>query len=189
MTVLGSLLFAAGAHAVTPLFAAGAHAVTPPPLPPVPIPSLTLTPPPSYLGAPATANPVRGTGRIPHNPFMAANGLSLIHDDGWQTDAITWGGPLGSSPKMLSSDINRDCGSITFDRQGRVLSVCVGAPGPQLYMFDPNTLATLDTFMLPGRNYVPSNVFQDYTGGGYFYVDNHDQVVTATTTRHIYVIS
>jgi hypothetical protein len=158
-------------------------------LPPLPIPSFTPTPPASYQGAPATAQPVRGTGPIPHNRFMAPNGVSLIHDDGWQTDAIAWGGPLGRSPHEISSDINRDCGSITFDRRGRVLSVCVGASGPELYMFDPSTLATLDTFMLPPRNYVPSNVFQDYTGGGYFYLDNHDQVVTATTTRHIYVIS
>jgi hypothetical protein len=158
-------------------------------LPPVPIPSLTPTPPPSYQGAPAVAHPVRGTAPTPRNPFMAANGLSLIHDDGWQTDAIRWGGPLGHSPHQVSSDINRDCGSITFDRRGRVLSVCVGASGPELYMFDPTTLATLDSFMLPPRNYVPSNVFQDYTGGGYFYLDNQDRVVTATTTRHIYVIS
>ncbi len=36
---------------------------------------------------------------------------------------------------------------------------------------------------------MPSNAFQDFTGGGYFYLDNHDRIVTATTTRHIYVIA
>ena len=56
-------------------------------------------------------------------------------------------------------------------------------------MFDPNTLATLATFSLPPRQSVPSNLFQDYTGGGYFYLDNHDEVVTSTTTHHIYVIA
>src|SRR5205807_7596545 len=93
------------------------------------------------------------------------------------------------SPKTVSSYIQRDCGSITFDRQGRVVSICVGASGPQLYMFDPNTLDTLATFQLPPRQDVPSNIFQDFTGGGYFYLDNQDRVVTSTTTKHVYVIA
>jgi hypothetical protein len=89
----------------------------------------------------------------------------------------------------LSSLIVRDCGSIAFDRRGRLLSVCVGLAGPRLYMFDPATLATLATFALPPRQTTAGNIFQDYTGGGYFYLDNRDRVVTATTTRHIYVIA
>jgi hypothetical protein len=120
---------------------------------------------------------------------MAPNGASEIHNDGWQTNAFTWGGPLGRSPQTMSTMIIKDCGSITFDSMGRVVSVCVGASGPQLYMFDPNTLETLATFSLPPRQSVPSNLFQDYRGGGYFYLDDHDQVVTATTTHHIYVIA
>jgi hypothetical protein len=116
---------------------------------------------------------------------MAPNGRSEIHNDGWQTNAFTWGGPLGRSPRTLSSLLVRDCASITFDRQGRVVSICVGASGPQLYMFDPGTLATLATFSLPPRQSVPDNLFQDFTGGGYFYLDNRDRVVTATTTRNL----
>jgi hypothetical protein len=160
------------------------------PIPAVPIPSAPLpAPPPAYIGAPASAHPVRGVPRTPQNPHMAPNGKSGIHNDGWQTNAFTWGGPLGRSPQQLSAMIVRDCGSITFDQQGRVVSVCVGIAGPQLYMFDPNSLATLATFSLPPRQSLPSNLFQDFTGGGYFYLDDHDQVVTSTTTRHIYVIS
>ncbi len=56
-------------------------------------------------------------------------------------------------------------------------------------MFDPNTLETLATFQLPPRQHLPSNLFQDFTGGGYFYLDNQDRVVAATTTHHIYVIA
>ncbi len=59
-------------------------------------------------------------------------------------------------------------------------------------MFDPNTLATLATFSLPGRSAeelsLYPNFFQDFSSGGYFYLNNHDQVVTGTTTQHIYVI-
>jgi hypothetical protein len=131
---------------------------------------------------------VEGIPATPQNPFMAPNGKSEIHDDGWQTDVNWWGGPLGRSPQTLSSDLNRDCGSITFDRQGRVISICVGATG-QLFMFDPNTLATLATFTPPPRQQIPSNIFQDFTGGGYFYLDNQDEVMAATTTHHIYVIA
>jgi hypothetical protein len=156
---------------------------------PTPIPSVAVPPPPQFVGATATPHPIRGVPATPRNPFMAPNGESEIHDDGWQTDVNTWGGPLGHSPATISSDIQHDCGSITFDRQGRVVSVCVGLAGPQLYMFDPNTLETLATFSLPPRQDVPSNPFQDFTGGGYFYLDNQDRVVTATTTKHILVIA
>jgi hypothetical protein len=120
---------------------------------------------------------------------MAPNGTSEIHDDGWQTDVTRWGGPLGHRPQTISNYVMHDCGSITFDRKGRVVSVCIGLSGPELFMFNPKTLATIATFMLPPRQSVPNNVFQDFTGGGYFYLDSHDRVVAATTTRHIYVIA
>ena len=155
----------------------------------IPIPTLNVPPAPAFIGSPASAHRVPGIPPIPRNPFMAANGQSEIHDDGWQTDVNAWGGPLGRTPQTISSDLNRDCGSITFDRQGRVISICVGASGPELYMFDPKTLDTLATFMLPPRQSIPSNIFQDFTGGGYFYLDNQDRVVTSTTTHHIYVIA
>jgi len=167
---------------------------TSPPVPPVPIPSVAVPPPASYEGAPATPHAVRGTGSVPHNPFMGPNGESEIHDDGWQTDAYAWSGPLGRSPQTSSSYLapGRDCGSIAFDSRGRVVSICISASGPELYMFDPNTLATLATFSLPLRTpedvLLNPNIFQDFSNGGYFYLDNHDQVVTATTTQHIYVI-
>ena len=83
-----------------------ASALSLPPLPPLPslpvpsgptpIPSVAVPAPAAYSGAPATPHPVRGTGTVPHNPFMAPNGESEIHDDGWQTDAYSWSGPLGA---------------------------------------------------------------------------------------------
>jgi hypothetical protein len=166
---------------------------TPPTIPltvttvPVTIPSLPGAP--AFLGRPATPHPIAGVPATPQNPFMAPNGRSEIHDDGWQTDFYTWRGPLGRAPVTLSSQLGRECGSIAFDRLGRILSICVGLSGPQLYMLDSHTLATLATFALPPRQSVPSNPFQDFTGGGYFYLDSHDRVVTATTTHHIWVIA
>jgi hypothetical protein len=173
------------AAAVLAVAAAPAAAQTPP----VPIPTLNVPPAPAYIGAPATPHPVGGIPATPQNPFMAPNGLSEIHDDGWQTDVNWWGGPLGNQPQQVSNYLNRDCGSITFDRQGRVISVCVGVSGPELYMFDPGTLETLASFQLPTRQHAPSNLFQDFTGGGYFYLDNQDRVIAGTTTHHIFVIA
>ena len=154
----------------------------------IPIPSLSTVP--SYLGHPAAPHPIH-VPLPPRNPFMAANGVSEIHNDGWQSDAYAWSGPLGRSPQTLSEMLtpSRDCGSIAFDRRGRVISVCVGISGPELFMFDPRTLKILTSLRLPPRQTVSGNIFQDYTGGGYFYLDNRDRVVTATTTRHIYVIA
>jgi hypothetical protein len=157
--------------------------------PSTPIPSSGVPPAKTFVGHTAKAHPIRGVPRTPQNPFMASNGTSEIHDDAWQTDVSRWGGPMGRKPLTVSNYIQHDCGSITFDSKGRVVSVCVGIPGPQLYMFDPRTLATLATFKLPPRQSVPSNIFQDFTGGGYFYLNNRDQVVVATTTKHIYVIA
>jgi hypothetical protein len=179
LILLGLLAIAPAAGASLPL----------PATPPVPIPSPDMPPAPTFTGAPATAHPITGIPRTPRNRFMAPNGTSEIHDDAWQTDAYTWAGPLGRAPVLSSALINHDCGSITFDAQGRAVSVCVGLSGPELYMFDPHTLATLATFALPPRQSLPTNPFQDFTGGGYFYLDAQDRVVTATTTRHILVIA
>jgi hypothetical protein len=147
--------------------------------------------PPAFLGKPAVPRAVHGVAATPRSPLMAANGRSEIHNDAWQTDAYRGGGPLGRSPRTLSAMLvpGGDCGSITFDKRGRLISICVGVAGPRLYMFDASTLSVLASFALPPRQDIPSNIFQDYTGGGYFYLDSHDRVVTATTTKHIYVIA
>jgi hypothetical protein len=122
---------------------------------------------------------------------MAPNGRSEIHNDAWQTDAYRWGGPLGRSLQTPSTSLGRDCGSITFDRRGRIVTICVGLGGSELFMIDGRTLDTLATFNLPPRQTLApgANIFQDFTGGGYFYLDRFDRVVTSTTTHHIWVIA
>ncbi len=159
----------------------------------VPIPSPGAPAAPAQIGHPAVPDPVRGIPPVPQNPFMASNGRSEIHLDAWQSDAYRWAGPLGRSPLTLSTLISRDCGSITFDSRGRLVSICIGPSGPELYMFDPRTLATLATLSLPGRTEddlrLNPNIFQDFSSGGYFYLDDHDRIVTGTTDRRICVIA
>ena len=66
---------------------------------------------------------------------------------------------------------------------GRLVSVCVGLDRPVLAMLDPQNLNALATMPLPPRNLGGSlNIFSDFSGGGYFYLDEQDRAVVPTTT-------
>jgi hypothetical protein len=160
-----------------------------PGLPPLPILGDPQAPPDvqEFSGTAATPKPV-STFPIPRHPFMAPNGLSNIHNDAYQTDTYAWGGPLGPNIQKSSALFFRECASPSLDSRGRILVICVGLDRPIVTMMDPVTLEVLATYELPPRN-ASTNPFRDFTGGGYFYVDNEDRVVTPTSTRHIFVIA
>ena len=121
---------------------------------------------------------------------MAQNPWSNIHDDAYMTDTYQGPGPLGRSPSRLSTLLEGVCGSITFDSRGRIVTVCVGLEGPKLVMVDARTLDTLATMALPPRQpSVGGSIFNDFAGGGYFYLDNRDRAVIPTTSRHVYVVA
>lgn len=69
------------------------------------------------------------------------------------------------------------------------MTVCVGVAGPQLVLMDPNTLDTIASMALPPRLPGSPNIFNDFAGGGYFYLDNRDRAVVPTTTRHVFVVA
>jgi hypothetical protein len=142
-----------------------------------------------FEGAQASPNPVSGGPTPPHNPFMAPNGRSNIHDDPYMSDTYALPGPLGdgSEPSTLFS---RECGSITFDSAGRIVTVCVGLDRPVLALLDPHSLTTLAALPLPLRNPASAGgAFTDFSGGGYFYLDDHDRAVVSTNDHHILVVS
>ncbi len=125
----------------------------------------------------------------PQHPDMAPNGRSNIHVDPYQTDTNTIRGPLGPTTTD-SAFFLHECASITFDSQGRLVTICVGVERPILALLDPDTLTPLATYDLPVR--IPgagSNPFTDFSGGGYFYLDDKDRAVMPTTDRHVYVIA
>jgi hypothetical protein len=144
----------------------------------------TLT---TFIGKPATPRPFNAP-TPPQNPFMAPNGRSNIHDDAWMTDTYAQSGPLGRQMERTSTLLAHECGSLGFDGQGRIVTVCVGLESPQLYMLDPHTLDTLAEFQLPPRIPGGGNPFTDFSGGGYIYIDNRDRAVIPTTTNHIWVV-
>ena len=156
---------------------------------PTPIPEGPDTnPPPLFVGAPAIQDPI-SVHRIPRHPFMAPNDRSNLHNDAYQTDANVGPGPLGRDMRRTSTFQFSDCASITFDSRGRLVTVCVGLFRPTLFMFDPKTLDTLASMTLPPRQPDPGGrIFNDFAGGGYFYLDNRDRAVVLTNSKHLYVI-
>ena len=64
--------------------------------PVTPIPTDPLADPPEFVGAPATSEQVDAPP-VPRHPFMAPNGLSNLHDDGYQTDTYDWSGPRSAT--------------------------------------------------------------------------------------------
>jgi hypothetical protein len=140
-----------------------------------------------FVGAPAAASRIRAK-LPPRHPFMAPNGSSNIHNDAYQTDAYRQSGPLGRSMTRSSNFLAHECASITFDSRGRLVSICVGLEAPVLAVFDPRTLQVLAQMDLPPRSPGGGGIFTDFSGGGYFYLDNRDRAVFPTTTRHIWVV-
>ena len=146
--------------------------------------------PPVFIGEAAEPNPVPGN-TVPRHPFMAPNGRSNIHNDAYQTDAYDGLGPLGRSMHVTSTFLASDCASVTFDSHGRIVSVCVGVVRPTLRVLDPTTLETLASMDLPVRDPLttnPAKLFTDFSGGGYFYLDDRDRAVVSTYERHILTI-
>jgi hypothetical protein len=142
---------------------------------------------PAFIGKPATPAPLYAPDP-PRHPHMAPNGRSNIHDDAYMTDTYQGPGPLGNGLSRVSTFLSHECASLTFDTKDRIVAICVGLEAPILEMFDPKTLDSLASMALPPRQGASTGVFTDFSGGGYFYLDDKDRVVAPTNTRHIFVI-
>jgi hypothetical protein len=144
---------------------------------------------PVFEGRPATPDPIAAP-LPPRHPHMAPNERSNLHVDAYQTDENPLTGPLGRDMQVLSTFYSADCASVTFDSRGRIVTVCVGVTGPTLKLLDAATLAELATFALPPRQPAApaGSPFQDFAGGGYFYLDDGDRAIVPTTTRHLLVV-
>ncbi len=159
-----------------------------PGLPPEPIPGTHTTGAPTFIGAPAKPDPIAAP-RVPGHPHMAPNGRSNIHDDAFQSDSYGTGGPLGHDLRVSSTLFARECASVAFDSRGRIVTVCVGLDRPVLAVLDPDTLATIAALPLPPRSASGGNPFTDFSGGGYFYLDDEDRAVIPTTTGHLLTVA
>lgn len=156
-----------------------------------PIPGFDAADAPAFSGAAATPRPVRAPDP-PRHPFMAANARSNLHGDAYQSDTYQGHGPLGRKVSVTSSFRRRECASVTFDRRGRIITVCVGPDRTTLELLDPVSLRTLAEMALPGRDVTQAgglDVFQNFTGGRYFYLDHEDRAVIPTSARHLLFVA
>ncbi|MBL1083755.1 hypothetical protein JK359_17570 [Streptomyces actinomycinicus] len=149
----------------------------------------------AYAGAPATAQPLPGP-RPPQNPHLAANGRSGMHADSWGSATYPWSGPLGDHPGTTSermASLGGECANVTFDRAGRIVTVCGTFTGFLVKLLDSATLRTLAEYKLPQRPSTVeaitrldfSRIFKDTSGGAYSYLDDEDRLVLADSRQHI----
>jgi hypothetical protein len=129
----------------------------------------------------------------PQNPFLAGDPSNNIHNDTWMTDAYGRAGPrAGHLVTQLGPEPASICGSLTFDQRGRILSVCPSTVAPPvLRLIDPKTLAVLAQYEMPAGLPPPPDTpaYQNFTGGGYFFLDRRDRVWSATKTNHLFVLA
>jgi hypothetical protein len=127
----------------------------------------------------------------PQNPFLAPNPFSNIHNDTWMSNTYSIAGPRAGATNAYGSYNPSVCGSLTFDRSGRIVSVCPSlVASPQARIIDPRTLEVLGSYDLPQAPDAAGTVgFQNFTGGGYFFLDQRDRLWTTTKTSHLFVLA
>ncbi len=161
-----------------------------PPIPAVaglPIPSLpTDLLVPQFVGAPATARPVRHRP-IPHSPWLSPNGTSSMHNDAYASDAYEVSGPLGRKLKVTSRSYGvRECATVAFDSHGRIVGLCGGLEGFGMMVIDPVTLEPISEMRTSARNLLSGkNPLTDICGGTYFFLDGNDVAYPTTGRRTV----
>jgi hypothetical protein len=106
------------------------------------------------------------------------------------TDAYNRPGPLGNDTQSTSGAMAAAlCGSVTFDTKGRIVSVCPSVANPvQARIIDPDALTVRASYDLAPANPGGAAAFQNFTGGGYFFLDRKDQIWSATKGGHLVVL-
>jgi hypothetical protein len=128
----------------------------------------------------------------PQNPFLAATPNSSIHDDTWMTDAYSRPGPTGKALIAGLAPLPPSlCSAMTFDTHGQIVTVCPSSISPPVVrVLDPTTMAVLSSYTLPNAPTPPGTAeYQNFTGGGYFFLDNHDHIWSATKTNHLFELA
>jgi hypothetical protein len=126
----------------------------------------------------------------PANPFMALGSTGNLHNDTWMTDAYNRPGPTGNDLQSQSgAQPAALCGSLTFDTKGRIVTVCPSVANPvQARIIDPETLEVRASYDIAPANPGGAAAFQNFTGGGYFFLDRQDRIWSATKAGHLIVL-
>ena len=160
-------------------------------IPAIPIPKQPFAQPVrKFIGQPAIPNTISATP-VPQHPYMAPNGLSNIHMDGYMSDTYTSAGPLGHAPTVKSAVLLGLGGTVTFDSAGRIIIMALGNGSRRLLLLDPVTLGIEAAFQLPSpppAASLPRSVETSFGGGGYYFLDELDRAVLPTADRLIWVV-
>ncbi len=125
-------------------------------------------------GAPLATPAGPPATRTPQNPTLAANPFNSIHNDAWATDAYDLPAPARPREAAVESLFTGgDCATITFDSQGRLITLCSTLTRVVALIVDPASLKVLDRQVVGERR--PS--LTDFSGGGYFVLDSEDRIV------------
>lgn len=191
MTAITLLAVVAGLLAGTPSSTAQVSAE--PGLPNIPaVPGLPIPPGlsdllvPQFVGSAAKRKPLVHPP-IAQNPFLAANGRSSMHNDAYSSDAYRVSGPLGRDLQLTSASYGvRECATIAFDRQGRLVGLCGDLAGFTMMLIDPDTLAPLDELQISQRDLTSgANPFTDICGGTYFFLNQTNRAYATTIDKAI----
>lgn len=134
----------------------------------------------------------------PRHPYMAVSDNNM-HVDSYVTDVHPGPGPLGFSAEVKTFDYGKiagECAGILFDRKGDILTVCVKLLKTQLLLINRDSLEIKASFSLPRRpnillaaaTFQFEKIMEDTSGGAYFFIDEKDRAVVATSEREILVI-
>ena len=100
-----------------------------------------------------------------------------MHGGAHNWDINTYPGPLGRNTTAKHRKFSNIIGvapNISFDSQGRLITVSIKLNSIELHLLDPETLETIAMLELP-----PEASPSDNSGGGYFHIDAQDRVLLA----------
>lgn len=140
---------------------------------------------PAYTGRPARPHPIGMS--VPQHPSLAPDGRSSMHSDAWASDTYRWAGPLGRAPQVGTTWYGiAECATQAFDSRGRMVAVCGDLRGATLRVIDPATMRPVVSRRLPDRRDVGGKPpWENLCGGTYFYLDDADHAMVATSDRRV----
>ena len=139
---------------------------------------------PAVIGAASDPRPMTPISYIQH-PFLAESQRSSMHGGAHNWDINTYPGPLGRNTTAKHRKFSNIIGvapNISFDSQGRLITVSLKLNSIELHLLDPETLETIAMLELP-----PKASPSDNSGGGYFHIDAQDRVLLAPANHTISV--
>ena len=136
---------------------------------------------PAAVGDAVAARPL-APDNLPEHPFLAEAQRSGMHAGSYNVDVSDYPGPLGNKTVARHRQFSALFGivpNISFDSQGRLISVALHWNSVHLHLLDPETLETLAEYELPAKK------SRDNSGGGYFHLDNQDRPIIAPNDNTI----